>query len=208
MVMMKKFCIFGVLVLVAVLVRDAMALPSGAYVDDNNKTWRGFKSYTNDGFDVILDWAVYKISSTPAAFQGIDFPDGDNFIYAYQLFNDPDATKDVGFLSMLDITGKSIEQTVMHGTQSVADGTGKMTDPNPSSSQGEWAWTAGVGFVSANTKSAFLIFSSVYGPTRGSFVVKGPEEEPPPIPEPASIALFGTAAGLFLARRTRKHQLQ
>jgi len=211
--MMKRYCIFGVLIVAAMMVQDAMALPSGAYVDDNDKTWRGYKSYTSDGFDVVLDWAVYEMSSLPSVFQAVNFPEGDNFIYAYQLFSDPDATKDVGSFKMLDIQGNPIAQTLMHATRSVADGAGIMTDPNPSDDdkQGEWSWTPGVGFVSAGAKSAFLIFSSVYGPTKGSFVIRGPDEEEPPgpeAPEPGTLALLGTAAGMFFAKRTKKRQSQ
>jgi hypothetical protein len=209
--MMKRLCIFGVLIVAAMLVQDAMALPSGAYVDDNNKTWRGFKSYTNDGFDVVLDWAVYKISSANPWSQ-VDFPDGDNYIYAYQIFNNQDAAKDVGFFGMLDKHGDPITQTLMHATQAVADGAGGvMTDPNPSSKQGEWAWLPGVGYVSAGKNSAFLIFSSVYGPTKGSFVVKEAQESDPgtpDVPEPGTLALLGTAAGMFFAKRTKKRQSQ
>jgi hypothetical protein len=208
MVMMKRFCIIGVLIVAAMLVQDAMALPSGTYVDDNEKNWSGYKSYNSDGFDVVLEWAVYEISSVNPWAQQVDFPDGDNFIYAYQIFNYPDTTKDVGFFSVLDIGGNAVAQTLMHATRSVADGAGIMSDPNPSTTQGEWKWTPGVGFVSAQNKSAFLIFSSVYGPTKGSFVIRGPEEEEPPVPEPGTLALFGVASGLFLAKRTRKRQSQ
>lgn len=210
MVMMKRFCTIGVLIVAAMLVQDAMALPSGAYTDNNDKTWRGYKTYTSDGFDVVLDWAVYKMSEVNPWSTQVTFPPGDNFIYAYQLFNDLDATKDVGFFQMLDVHGTPIEQTLMHATRSVADGAGKMTDPNPSDDdkQGQWTWMPGTGFVSAGAKSAFLIFSSVYGPVKGSFVVKELAPEDPPVPEPGTLALLGTAAGMFLAKRTRKRQSQ
>jgi len=209
MKVMKRVCFLSVLVIVAVAAQDAMALPSGTYVDNNGKNWEGFKAYQESGYDVVLNWAVYKMSDNPWAAQ-VDFPPADNYIYAYQLFSSTLSTKDVGYFGLLDGTPSHdpVKQALMHETQAVADGAGIMTNPNPSNDneQGIWKWTPGIGFVSAGTKSAFLIFSSIYGPTRGSFEVKENQGEDPgvPVPEPGTFILLGVASSIYFTRRTKK----
>ena len=213
--MMKRLCIFGVLIVAAMLVQDAVALPSGAYVDNNNKTWKGYTTYEEQGFDVVLEWAVYKISALPSAFQGLDFPEGDNYLYTYQLFNSADATKDVGFFQMQNINGQSIA-SVIHATGGVSDHQSPQDKETAndtiadSSEQGEWNWSTG---IRSQMRSTYLFFSSVYGPVRGKYVIQEAVKEPPPgpdqnVPEPGTLALLGTAVGMFIAKRTRRRQSQ
>jgi hypothetical protein len=134
----------------------------------------------------------------------VSFPADDHYIYAYQLFSYASSTKDIGSFTMLDIDGNPITQTLMHETQAVANGQGVMPDPNPSAVQGEWKWLPGIGFVTAGKYSAYLIFSSVYAPVKGSFTIKAPEEgDPgkPAVPEPGTLALLGIASAMFAAKR-------
>jgi hypothetical protein len=204
---MRTFVFVSALIVVALMAQNVAAMPSGAYVDDYGKEWEGYKTYQEDGFDMVLQWAVYDIADNPWAAE-VEFPEGDNYIYAYQLFNKFSSSEDIGLFAILDISGNPLPQDIMHNTRSVADGDGAMSDPNPSDNEGEWEWSAGVGFVSVGRYSAFLVFSSPYGPTRGSFKVQAPEDEEgpgePEVPEPGTIALLGGGAGLILLKRRTK----
>ncbi|MGA2323703.1 MAG: PEP-CTERM sorting domain-containing protein [Sedimentisphaerales bacterium] len=207
----KTIGVLSVLIIAAMLVQDAVALPSGSYVDGNGKSWQGYKTYTQDGYNVVLEWAVYNIAANPWA-GSVDFSAGDQYIYAYQLFSNTTSTNDVGSFGVLDIGGNPISQTLMHETQAVANGQGITPDPNPSALQGEWKWTPVVGFITAGEYSAYLIFSSVYAPTTGSFEIKAPEEGdagvPGEVPEPGILALFGIASAMFAAKRGEKRQAE
>jgi len=210
MKLIKGIFLLAVFVTAGFAVQDAAALPGNAYVDDDGKNWQGFKTYAEDGYDVVLKWAVYEMEDNPWASQ-VEFPEADNYIYAYQLFSSELSTKDIGYFGILDKNGDKITQTLMHNTRAVADGAGVIAEPNPSTEQGEWTWAEGVGFVQAGQKSSFLLFSSIYGPTRGSFEIRAPEEELPPgpekVPEPASIVFLGLASSWFITRRTKnKHK--
>ncbi len=200
-----KNSLICILLIIAAFMQNASALPGNAYVDDNGKTWEGYKTYTQNSFNVVLEWAVYKMASNPWA-ATVDFPDEDKFVYAYQLFNN--SGKDVGSLGIRDKEGNPILETLMHATQSLAAGDGIMSDPNPSSVQGEWKWKAGTGFVTAGKYSAYLLFSSLYAPVSGSFVVRSSEESDPgepdrTTPEPGSLALLTMASAMFAAKRAK-----
>ena len=210
----KAISVLSVLIITAMLAQDAVALPASSYVDGNGKSWQGYKTYTQDGYDVVLEWAVYNIAANPWA-GSVDFSAGDQYVYAYQLFSNTTSTSNVGSFSVLDIGGNPISQALMHETQAVANGQGVMPDPNPSAVQGEWKWMPGVGFITAGEYSAYLIFSSVYAPTAGSFAVKAPEEgdagvpnEVGEVPEPGILTLFGIASAMFAAKRRKKHQAE
>ena len=200
----KAIGVLSVLIIAAMLVQDAVALPASSYVDGNGKSWQGYKTYTQNGYDVALEWAVYNIAANPWA-GSVDFSAGDRYIYAYQLLSNATSTKDVGSFSVL---GNAVTQTLMHETRAVANGNGIMPT-NPSAVPGEWKWMPGVGFVTAGKYSAYLIYSSGYGPTTGSFEVKEPKESEPPtpeVPEPCTLALFGIASAIFAAKRGKKRQ--
>jgi hypothetical protein len=210
----KAIGVLSLLIIAAMLVQDAAALPASSYVDGNGKSWQGYKSYTQDGYDVVLEWAVYNIAANPWA-GSVDFSTGDQYVYAYQLFSNTTSTSNVGSFSVLDAGGNPIAQTLMHDTQAVANGQGVMSDPNPSALQGEWEWMPGVGFITAGEYSAYLIFGSAYAPTAGSFTVKAPEESDPgvpngasEVPEPGILALFGIASAMFAAKRGKKRQAE
>lgn len=219
--MMKNIvAVLSIVMVIAVLVQDAVALPSSSYVDGDGKSWQGYKGYTQDGYNVELVWAVYDIAANPWA-GSVNFSAGDQYVYAYQLFSNTDSTTNIGSFSVLDIGGNPIAQTLMHDTQAVANGQGIMPDPNPSALQGEWKWMPGIGFITAGQYSAYLIFGSASAPTAGSFTVKAPEESDPGIPgevgetgktsnipEPGALALLGIASAMLAARRGKKRQAE
>ena len=205
----KKFCFVGLLVIAAVFAQDASALPYSTYGADYG--WAGYKTYSQNGLDLTLTFNVYDIIAHPSEIAwaaGVDFPAGDRYVYAYQLFSSSLSTKDVAYFGILDKSGNPIAQVLMHATQGV--GEGEMPDPSPSpeDEQGIWKWSPG-GYVSKDEHSAYLIFSSIYAPTRGRFEVKASDESEPPgpeVPEPATIALFCIASGLLVARRNIKRR--
>lgn len=199
MKVMKTIIFFSVLVHAILPVQDAAALYNSS-LDE----WEGNRTYTQDGFNLVLEWAVYTMAENP--WRTIAFPAGDQYIYAYQLINKT-PSEDIGLFSVLDIGGNPLAQSLMHETQAMSVPQGVMPNPNPSAVQGEWVWASGA-YVSAGRYSAFLIFSSPNAPTKGSFKIEGPQEEPPvpAVPEPGTIALLGVASGIFITNRRKKRQ--
>ena len=64
-------------------------------------------------------------------------------------------------------------------------------------------------FYLRRAASGYLIFSSDYVPTKGSFNVEAASETEPPVPTPEPrqhLALFGIASALYAAKRRRKSQ--
>jgi hypothetical protein len=215
MKVMKAIGFLSMLIMTAILVQEAAALPVSTYGSANG--WAGYKTYTGDDFDVTVVFNVYDTVAYPDEFtwecDDAEMPDTDRYIYAYQVIASNDS-KDVAAFRILDAAGASLSETSMHSTCAQADdaGVGISPDPVVSAVQGIWEWTAAVGFVEAGESSWFLIFSSAYAPTAGTFAVKAPEESdipvPPEVPEPGTIALLGVASSLFIARRTKKRQSQ
>jgi hypothetical protein len=166
--------------------------------------WEGNKAYTQDGFNMVLEWAVYTMAENP--FSGISFPSGDQYIYAYQIINKT-PSQDIGFFSILDLAGNPIPQSLIHNTQGVPIAQSIMPNPNPSETQGEWVW-AEDSYVTQGNYSAYLIFSSPNAPTRGKFKILTPEELPPTpeVPEPGTITLFGVASCFLIMKYRRKLQ--
>jgi hypothetical protein len=205
---LKKIYLAGLMVIVAGFAQNASAYLTASSLDKNK--WDGYKNYKQDGLDLTLTFNVYDIIAHPSevtAWAGsvdFGFPAGDRYVYAYQLFSNSLSLKDVAYFGILDKNGNHIEPILMHGTQAVGDD-GVKPDPNPSheEDQGIWKWTKGGGFILATEHSAYLVFSSSYAPVRGKFEVKSSEESEPPVPEPATIALFCVASGFLVARRNR-----
>jgi hypothetical protein len=206
---LKRFCFVGLLVIAAIFAQDASALPLPYSTYGADYGWAGYKDYSEGGLDLTLTFNVYDIIANPSEITwaaGADFPEGDRYVYAYQLFCDPLSTKDVSYFRILDKSGNPIAQALMHATQGVGEGVLPNPNPSPEDKQGEWVWSPG-GYISKDENSAYLVFSSIYAPTRGKFEVKASEQsEPPVVPEPATIALFCFASGFLVARRNIKRR--
>ncbi len=164
-----------------------------------------------------IDYAVYVPGQFNLSFSGQDPSSGTQYVYAYQLFNDPHvpASTDTGILKF----------TVgVHSDELTADvRIGQVDDPTTTSdktSTPAWAgspiatsatWKfSGSNQIALNYRSKILIFTSEYGPRWDSanlFGVKGstaPENQyimPSPIPEPAIPLILAIAGGLFLLIR-------
>jgi len=203
---MKILGFLSVLIIAILPAQFAMAFYSGSMEE-----WSGSKDYTENGFDLTLEWAVYTMANNP--WTSVPFPPDDQYIYAY-LISNGDPSKDISLFSVLDIAGNPIAQSAMHETRGMSVAQSIMPDPNPSdvSEQGIWRWAqvsdGGNGYMTEGHYSAYLIFSSPFAPTKGSFRVEAPPDVPStPSPEPGTIALLGVASGWFIANRRKKRQI-
>jgi hypothetical protein len=208
----------GLLIGLTLLVQNTSALPNSTYGEDNG--WEGYKYYNENGFDLVITFNVYDTQHYPDEFTwegAVEMPDTDRYIYAYQIFsNQPsDAnTKDVSYFSILDLDKNPISQSLMHATTAQDDpsGVGIAPDPEVSVKQGAWEWSVAGGYILAGKLSTYLIFSSPYEPTEGSFEIKAPEEQgkpPRPVPEPGMTALLGMGATMLFTRlRKRQSRLR
>lgn len=207
---MKAASLLIVIIIATMPAQNASAaLPYSTYGVKNG--WWGYKDYKKDGFDVRLIFNVYDTQDYPGEFTWggeAAMPDTDRYIYAYQVFNISDS-QDIGVFSLLDKTNNLLAQQLMHSSCAQTDGTSSSVAPDPEVclKQGIWEWSASGGFLSAGTNSWYLIFSSGSAPVKGSYKVEqaAPETEPP-VPEPATLALFGAASAMFAANRRIKRR--
>jgi len=206
----------GLFICLTLLVQNAGAagsLPSSTYGEDNG--WEGYKYYNENGFDLVISFNVYDTLRYPNEFvweaDEIEKPDTDRYIYAYQIFSNPLDTKDISYFSILDINKDPIFQSSMHATTTQPDeqGVGIAPDPLVSIRQGAWEWSLATDFLAAGKSSTYLIFSSPYAPTKGTFEVKSSADTQgePPVPEPGTIAFLSIGA-LIVRAITRKHKPQ
>jgi hypothetical protein len=208
----KKIWLFGLVALTTLFAGTASAtfyLPQSSYEDG---AWQGSKIYNEDGFNVLVDFAVYDTDDLQLADEtelaGQLALDG-QYIYAYQVFNHmDDIYEDVAYFGILDSEGEQIDEALIMGdTTSYDDGSGGVA-PTPTGSevQGTWVWTFDGGYIYTTEHSWFLVYSSDNAPTPGDFEIRGPDTEdyvPAPVPEPAMIVLFGLGGVIVLSTKQR-----
>lgn len=207
-VMKNIAAVLSVVIIMAVLVQNASALPSSSF--DGGK-WGGYNTYSDGaGLNVTLVFNVYTASSGEFTWGGgVPMPSTDPYIYVYQIFNSS-SSESVESFNVLNSDKSAVASSLMHQTCSQSDGSGGISpDPSVSVTPGTWVWSSGVGgYVLAGDHSWYLIYSSNYAPTTGDFAVNAASTTPPPVPtpEPCTMALFGVASALYAARRGRKRQ--
>ncbi len=198
---------FWVLLFVAVFSSNKVnATLTSSYYD-------GSTSYaTAEGLSGWIDFAVYDTSDDQSTQQyidnGLEKPGEGRYLYAYQIFSSFFSQGDgVAYFEVLDIEGQPIDQSLMNGTKGIDDGQGGIA-PSPvvSETQGLWKWTFEGGYIAAGQHSWFLVFSSDYDWTAGTYEIKGPDTVPVPVPEPATAALLGLGGCVLL--RCSKHKLR
>ena len=249
--MITRLIISGtVAVIVALAASDSVAgiLTTTAHAHDDGTTlWQGSRDMDPDtnpdvsgfGVDADIDFAVFAPDGSFQSFlteNGItnayNDPTGGNFfVYAYQIFDDPDTDGGVQSMSL----GLDADENPPFGGSFVVplsaftvdtpgvEGTGLPFAPDPPT-QAQWSFPF-PDTVSAEA-STILFFASPFGPQadRGTLVADGfgaatlgpadsigpppPEGDawlPSPTPEPATMALLGLGALALLPRRgTRK----
>ena len=207
---MKSIVVLSIIMVIAVLVQNASALPSSSF--DGGK-WGGYDTYSDGaGLNVEVVFNVYTASSGEFTWGGqVSMPSTDPYIYVYQIFNSSGSSESVKSFSLLNSDKSAVASSLMHQTCSQTDGSGGISpDPSVSATPGVWVWSAGVGYLLAGDHSWYLVYSSNYAPTTGDFTVNtdSPTTPPVPTPEPCTMALFGIASVLYAAKRGRKRQRQ
>ena len=225
----KRVLCVGTVLLLLVSISSAGPLPT-----DPNAIpgWQGTATFTGTtgGFTLKaeVDYAVYAPATLsplfnfdnsaalggPAAF---DPSAGTQYVYAYEINNDPTGTAIALNLSVGLLSGSVITSSANIDDDPVSPDGGLAptldqfipTSNNPKTNA-KWSWTSN--FPTPGQHSDILIFTSPYGPTMFNAAMQGgqttiaPGTLPSPLPEPTSMALFGIgltsiAAARFIRRR-------
>ncbi|MHC4397068.1 MAG: PEP-CTERM sorting domain-containing protein [Planctomycetota bacterium] len=218
---MRKFGSLVSLLIVMIFVQNASALfqlPDTSYIDGDGDPWQGTVQYLNEdpSYDVVIDFVVYdrlnlQLPDESGFFDDvtdkIGLPEG-QYVYVYQLFNRPNDDQgqyeDIRYFGLLDADENQIDESLIKN-DTTSMGVAQGVEPTDIPRQGAWAFDEGV--LVNGTRSFALIFSSDYEPTRGTYTMTDPGDEPPPIiipgeiPEPATIALLGLGGILSLKRK-------
>jgi len=208
MKIIRPICILCVLILALSVVHSASAKLSFSTYGYENK-WAGYKDYTQDNFDIRVSFNVYDTELYPNQFNwlGDPMPEEDRYIYAYEIENMGDeSNNEIAAFTLLYADGSAIPQHLMHLTHSQDDNNGGIApDPDATPYQGEWVWSGAYGYIATGQHSWLLVFCSDHAPVKGSFEVQSGADFPA-VPEPATIVLFGSAAGWILTRRNNKRR--
>jgi hypothetical protein len=202
----RKIRPLTLLVVAALFAQDASAtlapILESSYYD-------GFVFYYEEGLFGRIDFAVYDTLDVQYGDEyldvGITKPGDGRYIYAYQIFNDYSfSDESVAYFALLDISGNSINIDSITSQEDPEKG----IEPGSMYFNGDeykvvWEFDGDAGYVIAGEHSWFLVFSSDNDWEAGSYEIKGPEDFPIPIPEPATLALLGISSMLtFLKRRS------
>ncbi len=221
----RKIGFFSLLIVATFLVQNASALivlPDSTYADIVGN-WQGSRTYTEDNFNVLVEFAVYEVGNTTDVLgPGKSWTEQDlvtelvnelgmtgDYIYMYQIFQHVDeGYEDVTYFSILDINGDAIDEALMEGTTALDDGEeGISPAPIISETQGVWVWSFENGYISTGQHSYFLVFSSDSEPVAGNYKIEGPDYVPvpevPEIPEPGMLALLGLGSAMAFMRRKK-----
>jgi hypothetical protein len=204
--MTKKIRLFTLLLAAALFAQDASAtlepILESSYYD-------GFVFYYEDGLFGRIDFAVYDTSVEENNHEyldiGITKPGDGQYIYAYQIFNDYSfSAESVAYFALLGINGDSIDIDSITSQEDPESG----IEPggaylNEDDFKIVWEFDGDAGYIIAGEHSWFLIFSSDNDWVAGSYEIKGPDDVPVPVPEPATVALLGIGSMLILLKRRR-----
>lgn len=201
---------------VALLAGQAAAgvLPESSYSSD----WQGSVFYglsgtseNEQGLKGQVDFAVYdtedlQFEGEQGLFSDFDMPDGDQYLYAYQISNDliGISETEISYFGLLGIT-EGTDYLTFSSSDSPDDPSDEGIEP-ASGSQAEWNFHGDSGLVEAGDHSWFLFVTSSSAPIIGDYEVRGPADDlpvPGHAPEPATIVMLGTA-GIFLVRKRRQ----
>jgi hypothetical protein len=198
----KRVVFGGLILFLAIPFQAADAalelLPESSYYEGSTT----YSIVTDDGILFgRIDFAVYDTWNYPDEFigeDGFENPTDDRYIYVYQIFNDElYSDEEVAYFGLLDI-----EDAPVSGTSSQDDLSGGV---EPADCPAEGVWDFEGSFIYDGDHSVFLVLTSNTGWVPGSYEIRsGGRDVPiPDIPEPASIALLGTAGLLIFVKRPR-----
>jgi hypothetical protein len=206
---MKRLVFLVLLLVVTLSAHDAAAtlapMLESSYHD--GFVFYGFEPGYEGYLKGRIDFAVYDTEHPEYGDEyldaGITPPGEGRYIYAYQIFNDYDVSEEsVAYFALLGV----VEATV--------DGIGSQEDPEtgiaPSKeylagaeSRAVWEFNGGAGYIIAGEHSWFLVLGSEQDWVKGDYEIRGPQEIPVPLPEPATIALLGLGGAVIVVRRRR-----
>lgn len=217
----RVFCLLSLL-FVVMFAGNAFAalyeLPSSSYENGAGVTWSGESTYTGNGFQVLVQYAVYDTQGGNEWVNdgGYEVPGDGRYIYAYQVFNANSDTKEIGYLKLFGAEGRTLTGGEISGLGSEKDTTSTqfpeqgiqpfLGEFDNTEKKISWKFLNGdFGVIGQAQHSYFLIFSSNNAPVIGNYEIKPPQSEilVPDVPEPATIVLFGTG-GLIFIRKLRK----
>ena len=95
----RVFCLLSFL-FVVMFAGNAFAalLPISSY---QGGAWNGESTYTDNGFQAVLQYAVYDTDTQDGLNEwGYEAPGDGRYIYAYQVFNANSDTADIGYLNI------------------------------------------------------------------------------------------------------------
>lgn len=202
MVGTRKIILAGLIFVAGILILTADAalefLPESSYYEGSTT----YSIVTEDGILFgRIDFAVYDTWTYPDEFvgeDGFENPTDDRYIYVYQIFNDEIySDEEVSYFTLLNI-----EDAQVSGTSSQDD----LNDGvEPAECPDEGVWDFEGSFIYDGDHSAFLVLTSNTGWVPGTYeILTGGSDVPvPDIPEPASIALLGTAGLLIFVKRPK-----
>lgn len=173
--------------------------------------------YTNKtSFDITLlgielkadvEYAVYA----PGTYPGSDFTGGNEYIYAYQIFNSTQSNAAVDFFSVGIVDGVTVDAIYTDDIYGYSPQSAVEPLISKIFAQGTGFIFAGQ-FLNPGQWSNVLIFSSTHLPTIGFGTISGGGlcgmgalATPSILPEPATIVLIAPAV-LILGSKNKKHQ--
>lgn len=194
--MMKRASLAMMCLLVGATVWAGMA-PS---VLPASNHYQGRKSFfVNDGAGFVaghVEFAVYDTQQqTLAGYSGAE-----RYVYAYQVFTYATSTAPLTYFSLL---GGNFSGVTLEYDDSLGGATSTGVSPTGSHADGSAAiWDFADGSLIQGANSWFLFFRSNSDWVAGTVEVKSSfNDDPPVVPEPATLALFAVGTVLSLKRK-------
>ena len=209
----RKIGWLSLLVAAALFVQNAAAGPVEFLPESSHYHGRAYyNTFTDEGFlSGRIDFAVYDtLGENEFVNAGYTAPGTGQFIYAYQIFSDTASTTALEYFCIKEIGDNSIDDDDGIGSQNDSQGGlepfNAFFNPYPETERAVWEFDEGV--LVASEHSYFLVFTSDYDWTVGSYDVIPTGGVLPPttgsgVPEPSTMLLLGLGGTLMFMRRRK-----